>query len=376
MATNGNTVISADSHVFEPVNLWEKRLDRKFREKGPRFVPDYQGKPGTWFVADGINPRSIESIAATGIPKEDLVKFKDIHHKDLRPGGYDPVARLKDQEMDGVSAEVLYPTYAMNLYAMPDGELQEASFNAYNEWLVEMCSQAPDRLVGLALISVHDVDRAAKSLQHWAKRGMRGAMVAAVPPEGTEYSEPLYEPLWAAAEEIGLPISIHTLTSSRKANFRFTREKRGAARYPENPMEVMLTMGEIITSPLLDRHPRLKLVIAEADTGWMPWLLARLDRGDARYSRQNGISLKLKPSEYFHRNFSASFIMDRVGVFTREFTGVDNLMWSSDYPHTDSTWPHSMESIERDFAGVSEPDRYKMTCTNAAKLYGFKVNGA
>ncbi len=89
------TIISADSHVFEPVDLWEKRLDRKFRERGPRFVSDYQGKPGTWFVCEGINPRPITSIAATGVAKEDLVKFKDVHHKDLRPGGWDPAARLE-----------------------------------------------------------------------------------------------------------------------------------------------------------------------------------------------------------------------------------------------------------------------------------------
>jgi crotonobetainyl-CoA:carnitine CoA-transferase CaiB-like acyl-CoA transferase/predicted TIM-barrel fold metal-dependent hydrolase len=374
MATNGNTIISADSHVFEPVNLWESRLDRKHRERGPRFVTDWQGKPGTWLVADGIAPHSIDSFAATGIPKQDLVRVKGVHHKDLRPGGYDPVARLKDQEIDGVSAEVLYPTYAMNLYAMQDAELQEASFHAYNEWLVEMCGQAPDRLVGLALISICDVGRAVKNLEHWTKRGLRGAVIPCVPPEGTEYSEPLYEPFWAAAEEMRVPISLHTVTTARKKNFRFTREKRGAARYPENPMDVMLTLGEIITSPLLDRHPRLRLVIAEADIGWIPWLLARLDRGQERYGGQNSIHLKLKPSEYFARNVCAAFIMDRVGVFTREFTGVDNLMWSSDYPHTDSTWPKSRESIDRDFVGVSENDRYKMTCTNAAKLYGFKIN--
>ena len=368
-----NTIISADSHVFEPVNLWETRLDRKFRERGPRFVADYQGKPGTWFVCDGINPRSISSIAATGIPKEDLVKFTGVHHKDLRPGGYDPAARLKDQDIDGVSGEVLYATYAMQLYVMPDAELQEAAFNAYNEWLVEMCSQAPDRLVGLALISMYNVDHAVKALQRWAKRGLRGAMIANVPPEGTEYSEALYEPFWAAAEEIGVPISIHTLTSNRKENYRFSRETRGAARYPENPMEVMLTLGEILTSPLLDRHPRLRLVLAEADIGWLPWLLDRVDRGHERYARQNNIHTELKPSEYFHRNVSAAFIMDRVGVFTREFMGVENLMWSSDYPHTDSTWPRSRESIEHDFVGVPEADRIKMTCTNAARLYGFKV---
>ena len=163
------------------------------------------------------------------------------------------------------------------------------------------------------------------------------------------------------------------LTSNRAVVHRFPRDKRGAASYPENPLEVMLTLGEILTSTLFDRHPKLKLVLAEADTGWLPWLLERVDRGQERYGGQNGIHLKLKPSEYFHRNVMAAFIKDRVGVYTREFTGVDNLMWSSDYPHTDTTWPKSRESIAHDFAGVSESDMRKMTCTNAAKLYGFNV---
>ncbi len=376
MADTATTIISADSHVFEPVNLWETRMDHKFRDHGPRFVADYQGKPGTWFVCDGITPRAIASIAAAGIPKEDLVRFKDVHHRDLRAGGYDPVERLKDQDVDGVSGEVLYATYAMQLYAIQDAALQEAAFHTYNEWLVEMCAQAPGRLVGLALISVYNVEHAVRALQLWTKRGLRGAMIAAVPPEGTEYSDAMYDPFWAAAAEIGAPISIHTLTSNRKGNYRFEREVRGAARYPENPMEVMLTLGEMLTGPLFDRHPRLKLVLAEADTGWLPWLLERVNRGHERYAKQNGIHTELKPSEYFTRNVMAAFIQDRVGVYTREFTGADNLMWSSDYPHTDTTWPRSRESIERDFAGVSAVDRTKMTCTNAARLYGFKLNGS
>jgi predicted TIM-barrel fold metal-dependent hydrolase len=220
---------------------------------------------------------------------------------------------------------------------------------------------------------MYDVDHAIKELQRWSKRGLRGAMIACVPPEGSEYSGPLYDRFWSVAEDVGVPISIHTLTTNRKAHYRFTREQRGAARYPENPMEVMLTLGEMLTSPLFDRHPRLKIVLAEADIGWLPWLLARVDRGHERYAKQNGIQTELKPSEYFHRNVSASFIVDRVGVFNRESIGVENLMWSSDYPHTDSTWPRSRESIEIDFAGVSEADRVKMTYTNAAKLYGFRI---
>jgi predicted TIM-barrel fold metal-dependent hydrolase len=373
MTMSQNTVISADSHVFEPVDLWDRRLDAKYRENGPRFVNNWQGKKGTWFVAEGIAPRAIASIAAAGIPKEDLVKFKDVLHKDLRAGGYDPAERLKDQDVDGVSAEVLYATYAMNLYAMPNAEFQEASFNAYNDWMCEMCSHAPDRLVGLSLISMYDVPKAVKALERWTKRGLRGSMIAVVPPEGSEYSDKTYEPFWAKAEDMQVPISIHTLTSSRKALYRFDRETRGAARYPENPMEVMLTLGEILTSGLFDRFPRLRVVLAEADTGWLPWLLQRVDRGQERYAKQNGVTTKLKPSEYFHRNVSASFIQDRVGVFNRGSIGVENLMWSSDYPHTDSTWPKSRESIEHDFVGVSEADRYKMTVTNAAKLYGIKI---
>ncbi len=368
-----STIISADSHVFEPVNLWESRIDKKYRERGPRFVADYQGKPGTFFVCDGINPRPIASIAAAGIPKEDLVKFKDVHHRDLRAGGYDPVARLADQAIDGVSGEVLYATYAMQLYQIQDAALQEAAFHTYNEWMVELCSHAPERLVGLALISVYNVDNAVQALRHWHRRGLRGAMIANVPPAGTEYSDVLYEPFWAAAEEMGVPISIHTLTSNRAVVHRFARDQRGAASYPENPLEVMLTLGEILTSPLFDRHPQLKLVLAEADTGWLPWLLERVDRGQERYGKQNGIHLQLKPSEYFRRNVMAAFIKDRVGVYTREFTGVDNLMWSSDYPHTDTTWPKSRESIAHDFAGVSAADKRKMTCTNVAKLYGFSL---
>ena len=170
-----DTIISADSHVFEPVNLWQSRLDRKYRERGPQFVPNYQGKPGTWFVCEGTNPRSVASIAAVGIPKEELVKFAAAHYQDLRAGGYDPAARLKDQDIDGVSAEVLYATYAMGLYLIRDAELQEAVFNAYNEWMVELVSHAPERLAGLALISAYDVEQAEKDHPSRSHHGLRDA---------------------------------------------------------------------------------------------------------------------------------------------------------------------------------------------------------
>ena len=181
-------------------------------------------------------------------------------------------------------------------------------------------------------------------------------MIACVPPDGTGVQRAALRPFWAAAEDIGAPISIHTLTSNRKGNLSFHRGSgRRRAGYPETPMEVMLTLGEMLTSPLFDRHPRLKLVLAEADTG-----LAAVAAGAASIAvtsatrGRTACHTELKPSEYFHRNVSASFIGSRRRVHPREFMGVDNLMWSSDYPHTDSTWPRSRESIAHDFAGVSE----------------------
>src|SRR5690606_21328153 len=192
-AMAADVIISADSHVFEPIDLWEKRMDRRFRSRGPRYIADYQGKPGTWFVCEGATPRSVAGIGAVGSPKEELARFSASHYQDLRPGGYDPVERLKDQDIDGVAAEVLYPTYAMGLYAVKDVDLQEAAFDAYNDWMVELCSHAPQRLTGLALISIRDVGNAVKSLERWRKRGLRGAMISAVPPTGTEYSDPMYE---------------------------------------------------------------------------------------------------------------------------------------------------------------------------------------
>ena len=225
------TIISADSHVFEPIDLWEKRLDRKFRERGPRFVSEYQGKAGTWFVCEGINPRSIASIAATGVAKEDLVKFKDVHHKDLRPGGYDPVARLKDQDIDGVSAEVLYATYAMQLYCMPDAELQEAAFNAYNEWLVEMCSRGarPARGARADLgVQRRSCGKGAGALDEAriARRDDRRAFRRKAPSTASSS----YDPFWAAAEELGVPISIHTLTSNRTRELSIQRARNEGRR--------------------------------------------------------------------------------------------------------------------------------------------------
>jgi predicted TIM-barrel fold metal-dependent hydrolase len=366
-------IISADSHVFEPADLWHDRLDARFKDRAPRIIPGYQGQSGSYFVAEGIAPYRISKIAALAVKPEDLPKFDDASMKDLRMGGWDPSARLRDQDQDGLSAEVIYSTYAMRLFGLQDAELQEACYRVYNDWLSEYCSHAPSRLIGLAQISIKDVGNAVRELERSARLGLRGAMITAVPEDGVELSNALFDPLWRAAEELGFPISLHILTGSRRSLPRFDSSVFGAGFYMAIPHEMQLTMTDILVRGVLERYPKLNFVLAEADIGWIPHFLERLDKGYLRYSHLNKIFLKKMPSEYFKSQVHSTFISDRVGVLTRELSGVDGLMWSSDYPHTDSTWPKSREVIKQNFQGVPDEDFFKMVNGNVSRLYGIRL---
>lgn len=368
-------IISADSHVLEPPELWVSRISKEFRDKAPRFVVNHNGEQGTFLVAEGIAPKRIASIAAVNMKQEDLPSFNNAGHADFRPGGWDPAERLKDQDEDGVLAEVVYATYAMYLFAITDARFLEACFKAYNDWLAEFCGHAPKRIVGLGLISIYNVDWAVGELQRCAKLGLKGAMIPCVPPDGTELSDAVYDPFWSAAEDLGLPISLHILTSNRAnlATPRFGYGDFGAGVYVATPHELQLSLADLICRGVLERHPKLRLVSAEADTGWLAHFLVRLDRGQKRYAHLNNLPLKMTPSEYFKKQVYATFINDPIGVATREFVGAENLMWSSDYPHTDSSWPHSRDVIAKDFQGVPDEDREKMTFGNVVNLYGLDV---
>jgi len=367
-------VISADSHVFEPATLWEERLDKSLRDRAPRIVVNYGGQEGSFFVAEGITPYRISKIAALAIKPEDLPAFNNAGVRDLRRGGWDPVERLKDQDTDGLSAEVIYATYAMYLFGLSDPELQEACFRVYNDWLAEYCNHAPHRLIGLALISLVNVDNAVAELERCAKLGLKGAMISVVQPEGVELSHSRFDPFWSTAAELGLPISMHILSTSRKGMKRFDSNEFGAGFYMAIPHEMQLTLADIIVRGVLERHPRLKLVLAEGDIGWIPHFLERLDRAHTRYTHLNKIYLDMAPSAYFRRQVYATYINERIGVVNREFIGVDNLMWSSDYPHTDSTWPESRKVIAQDFAGVPAEHVDKMAHQNVARLYNLNIS--
>ena len=367
-------IISADSHVSEPLDLWVERLDKKYRDRAPRLALNPPGRTGAYFLYEGYEPHPIGVGLAAGRSPEELAEFLlKGNYADARSGGWDPAERLKDNQMDGVESDVIYTTLGFRIFWLKDAALQSACFRVYNDWLAEYCRYAPKRMAGLAVIPLYDPQEGVKELVRCAEIGLKGAMIWCSPPEGQPYSSDIYDPFWATAQELNMPISLHAITGMGRESQWDLSFKERYMRATIQSHEVERSFSVLIFSGVLERFPNLKIVSAENNIGWLPYYLQRMDNAFERSRHAAGYKLSLKPSEYFHRQMYATYIDDFVGVANRHFIGVDNLMWSSDYPHLSSTWPHSQEVVERDFQGASEEDRYKITRGNVVKLYGFSL---
>ena len=207
-------LISADSHVNEPADLWTERIDRKFRDRAPRIVDNLPGRPpGSYLVLEDIPPVHVSQGLGAGKTAEELPQFFQAStYRDARRGGWDPAERLKDMDIDGVEAEVLYTTLGFRQFWLKDAELQRACFQVYNDWLAEYCAYAPRQLTGMALISLYDIREAVRQLRLCRRRGLRGAMIWASPPEERSYADSIYDPFWTEAQELDMPLSLHAVT--------------------------------------------------------------------------------------------------------------------------------------------------------------------
>jgi predicted TIM-barrel fold metal-dependent hydrolase len=360
-------ILSADSHVIEPADVWTARIDKRFLDRAPRVIKHAGSREGDFFVAEGLRPFPVAGFAVAGVDPKDFAEKMAGGYPGVRPSAWDPDLRIKDQERDGVSGEVLYPSLGMRLFQMEDGELRAACFRAYNDWLAEYCAHSPGRLAGVAMVSLDDPLEGVEELKRAASKGLRGAMIWGAAPAERPYSDPSYDPFWAAAHDLGTPISLHILTE-RRGGSDFQSVMKG---YPALHHAVERSLAEIIFAGVLERFPNLKLVSVENDIGWIPHFLQRLDHSFEKYRYLEKQTIANPPSYYFRRQVAATFQDDRVGVVMRHFIGVKNLMWGSDFPHSDSTWPNSLEVIARDFEGVPDDERRQMTSDNVAALYGF-----
>ncbi len=358
------SLISADSHINEPPATFTDRVPAKLKARAPRVERTPQGD--VWLFETGA-PRPIGLDSMTGRKFQDY-KRTGHTYAEMRPGAYDPRARVKDMDQDGLDAEVIYPGTGFRMSQIEDGELRAACTRAYNDWLAEFCAHAPSRLIGLGVLPVQDIEAAVTELRRIAGNGLRGAILHAQP--ARYYSDPAYEPLWAAAQELRMPLSFHIgglrgMTMGGDPGTVLTYMSMGKLALAE-PLSMLIFGGA------LERHPGLQIVLVEGGFGWLGYYITQMDTTFGRHRYWTGTTIKEPPSFYFHRQVRATFIEDRAGMAVLPIVGPGNVMWSSDYPHSDSTWPNSRQYVAEQFKGVPPEEQRKIVAENAAGLYGLK----
>ncbi|WP_433337492.1 amidohydrolase family protein [Spirillospora sp. CA-294931] len=366
-------VVSADSHVIEPPDLWTGELAQTYGDRVPRIFYD-PDREGWYFACDGLQPALINSYYAVDRTPEQFAGERHVGLEAARPGGNRPGPRLADMDRDGVSAEVLFPSLAMSLFWLKDAAFQRDCFRVYNDWLADFAGHAPDRLVGCALISLWDAREAAAELARCRDLGLRGATVWASAPEEAAFSGTSNDFFWAAAQEMGVPVAMHCLTGYRDSPkvFEYDTPLERVQRNMCYPEELQHTLTDLIFSGVLERFPELRVVLAENDIGWIAYHLLHADRIHEKLGAVIPTPLTMRPSEYFRRQVSATFSEDDVGVLTTRILGSANFMWGSDYPHYEGTWPHSREVIDTALADLPGEDRRRLVHDNCAALYGLR----
>ena len=361
-------IISADSHVTEPPGTYVDRIDGKFKDRAPRMVHDPER--GDVFVIDGMDkPIPMGLIAAAGKAAEELAIFGG-RFEEMHRGGWDPTARLADQDRDGVSAEVLYPTVGMMLCNHPDFDLKHACFQAYNLWIAEYCAAEPRRLLGIGQTAMRSVEDGIADLERIAALGLRGVMLPGNPAVA-DYDDPRYAPFYDAAVALGLPLSFHILTSSQD-QLRSRGPRLNAFMSIIRGCQDIL--GTFIFGGVFERHPHLRVVCVEADAGWVPHYMYRMDHAYRRhrYWLPSGTLTKL-PSEYFREHVYTTFQDDWVAFQVKDLCNIRRLLWANDFPHSDSTWPHSQAVLAEHGAHLTDAERDLLLHDNVTELYALET---
>jgi predicted TIM-barrel fold metal-dependent hydrolase len=289
-----------------------------------------------------------------------------------RPGHFDGAAHLADMDIDGVDIEVVYCEVSAFRYLYQLGDAAQPATRAFNDALAAYASVDPKRLIVTAQIPIHDVGAAVAEVERVVAQGAKSLQLPVFPAElgAPDYYDEVYDPLWATIAETGLPICCHTglNTSLNEIGRRDPTPQRGII-VPMMALASAEAFGMWIMGGVFERHADLRVVFVEPGLGWVAWWLQFADHMVTKQEYEFPAIVEL-PSHYFHRNISLTFIDEPESVrLLRDTLGVENLMWSSDYPHPPSTWPHSRSSIDEQFAGVPDRERYLMTCGNAARIW-------
>jgi predicted TIM-barrel fold metal-dependent hydrolase len=375
-------LISCDDHLDLgqlPADLWAARLPSSLHDRAPH-IEERDGL-AVW-VCDG---KVWGSWAGKPRPKDMPRPPKPLYSALDRGGMTDesqrrpavPELRLADMDRDGVRTQVMFgPIFSIST---DDPVLRDACYRAYNDWLAEFCLAAPDRLIGVPMLPEYPDSALAELLRLAGRGGVRqvNLQIANVKPR---LDDPAWEPVWTALEETGIILSWHITVFLGRPGDRSVGKTASVFENTKFFMSQFLEpFVDLFAWGILERHPKIRMVMAEAGTGWLPWVVQELDYRHWRlweakefWADKGGIALETKPSELFKRQIYATFQEDHVAMSLIPFFGDGHLLWASDYPHPDSVWPNSRAAIERQMRNLSPEMRQKLTHDNAARLYALQ----
>jgi predicted TIM-barrel fold metal-dependent hydrolase len=358
-------MVSADGHLHEPSSLWKERIEEKYRERLPGITLDLKGN--AFQKTEGFRPIRLRNIKFEG---EDRLRLA---------AGTTPEERLADHAKDGVDAEILFPNKGLTMWATADAEFSQAMCRVYNSWAWEIFGPYNDRLAPMACIAAGDIPGAIQEIQRVAKLGFRGLCLPCKPVWGAHdhehlnYNLPDFDPLWAAVQDVDLPMTFHVSTGRDP---RASRGNGGAViNYAVHSLApTMEPVANLCASGVLARFPGLRFATIEAGIGWVPWALSAMDEAYKKHHMFVRPKLEMLPSEYFKAHGHASFQEDPPGLdLAREHGLVDCFLWANDYPHHEGSWPHSAQAIERTMGHLDDGERAKILGLNAARLFKFDV---
>lgn len=357
-------VISADSHFTEPPDLWQRYVEPRYRDRAPKV--EHREHTDVVMCDGGV---MFPVGVMHGVRWKGGETPTDGRYADIPASGYNVDARIADIELDGIHAEVLYPTVAMRFFTIEDAELAMVCSRSYNTFAAEFCAARPDRFKAVAVVPLDDLSAALDELHRAKDLGLVGAMISAMPEGSEPYHDSYYDPFWRAAEALGLPISLHVATQRR------VNPNRDATQMFLTYQTVQHMVIGMIYGGTFDRFPDLQLVSVENDAGWAAHLIERMDYVDgkarARNLNKDHHNVEL-PSHYWRNNVHYTFMRDRTAIQCRDIIGVDRLLWSSDFPHGDSTWPDSQKVIDEELGDIPAADQKAILHDNAARLYHFQ----
>lgn len=346
-------VFSMDSHVVEPRTLWQENLPAQFKD---RALHSERQDKYIVMIADGKQLHRMQ--------------IGDGNSADPRIGGTDPELRAKDMAKDGIDAELLFPNLGTMIYAIDDGELAAACCRVYNDWVIKQFGAYRDTFVPAAVLPMRDVAETLDEFRRSIDLGFRAVMLPTVPPGALRYNDPSLDPIWALAQDQRIPLLFHIATGHSPVF------ERGPGAAVFNYTKLSFLTQELVTyfvcGGALDRHPGLKIGVIEAGASWVAALGERMDESYDAHHFYVRPKLSRRPSEILHSQVLATFQYDRACLRSVDITGHKCLVWASDYPHMEGTFPNSKSVLDKLFDGTTLGDDVKSAIVggNAAELFG------